>query len=119
MKTAAFLLFSLTLISTGINAQDLPEIERQTKDKTYHIQEFDALQFEAIDPDKVSTTTAHSGSLSYERSPMMVAPMGNYKDFKIIKITLPAKPSKMPERKLDFVQPKQYLIKRSIALEDK
>lgn len=118
MKAAFLLLFSLTLISTGIYAQDLAEIERQTKDKTYHIQEFDALQFEAIEPDKVSTTTAHSGPMSYEKSPTMVAPMGNYKDFKIIKITLPAKPSLIPEKKLDFVQPKKYLIKRSIALED-
>jgi hypothetical protein len=118
MKTGFILLFGLTLLSTGIIAQDLPEIERETKEKTYHIQEFDALQFEAIDPDKISTTTAYPGSISYEKSPTMVAPMGNYKDFKIIKITLPAKPSLMPEKKLDTVLPKQYLLKRSIALED-
>tara|TARA_R110001599_G_scaffold3619_2_gene19982 strand:+ start:44788 stop:45147 length:360 start_codon:yes stop_codon:yes gene_type:complete len=114
MRTATIFFFCSLLISFCVNAQDLPEIERQTRDQTYHFQEFEAMQLDAIDPDRVSVTTANAGNMAFERSPNMVAPMGNYKDFKIIKITLPAKPSIVPEKNIQFIQPKQYLVKRAI-----
>jgi len=119
MRTATIFIFCFLLIIVGINAQDLPEIERKTRDKTYHFQEFEAMQLDAIDPDKVSVITTNPGIMAFERSPTMVAPMGNYKDFKIIKITLPTKPAISLDEKVQIPQPKQYLVKRPIKKEDK
>jgi len=119
MRTATIFTFCFLLITVGINAQDLPEIERKTRDKTYHFQEFEAMQLDAIDPDKVSVITTNPGIMAFERSPTMVAPMGNYKDFKIIKITLPTKPAIALDKKVQIPQPKQYLVKRPLKEEDK
>ncbi|WP_339924685.1 hypothetical protein [uncultured Cyclobacterium sp.] len=119
MRTATIFTFCFLLITVGINAQDLPEIERKTRDNTYHFQEFEAMQLDALDPDKVSVTTPNAEIMAFESSPTMVAPMGNYKDFKIIKITLPSKPAITLDKKVQMPQPKQYLIKRAIKEEDK
>lgn len=119
MRVATIFIFCFSLITVGINAQDLPEIERQTRDETYHFQEFESMQLDAIDPDKISSTTSNVGNLAFERSPTMVAPMGNYRDFKIIKITLPPKSAIVPDKELKLPEPKQYLVKRLKKAKDK
>lgn len=114
MRVAILFVFCFSLITVGLYAQDLPEIERQTRDKTYYFQEFESMQLDAFEPDKVSVTTSNEGDLAYERSPNMVAPMGNYRNFKIIKITIPPKSAIVPNNDITLPEPKQYLVKRLV-----
>lgn len=102
------------LFTFQVQAQEDLETERKTEDKTYHFQEFEALQFEAISPDEVSTTTFLAKDLTYQKSPVPGPPMGNYQNFKIIKITLPAEIcQKLMDRKdLNEKPASHYLVKR-------
>ncbi|NHE56716.1 hypothetical protein [Cyclobacterium plantarum] len=109
------LLCGLAFISIHVQAQSDLELEKRTTDKDYHFQEYDALQFEAINSD-ISTTTFLAKDLPYEKSPSPRAPMGNYKDFKIIKIKLPVdidlnslEVGTLPKKDI-----KEYLVKRDI-----
>ncbi|MDN3687356.1 hypothetical protein [Cyclobacterium jeungdonense] len=114
MKPFVLLACIAFLFTIQVQAQEELETERKTKDKTYHFQEFEALQFEAVSPDEVSTTTFLAKDLNYQKSPVPGPPMGNYRDFKIIKITLPAEiGQKLMDRKdLNEKPASHYLVKR-------
>lgn len=113
MKSLIVFICCFAFFSIHVQAQTDLELEKRTADKDYHFQEYDALQFEAINSE-VSTTTFLAKDLPYEKSPIPGAPMGNYKDFKIIKITLPVdiglntlEVGTLPKKDI-----KEYLVKR-------
>ncbi|SHN11593.1 hypothetical protein SAMN04488057_10715 [Cyclobacterium lianum] len=106
----------LIFFSVQVQAQQDLELERQTKDNRFHFQEFEALQFEAVNPE-VSTTTFLAKDLSYDKSPTPGPPMGNYGEFKIIVVKLPAaKELKTPADVADSNRnTKAYLVKRDTS----
>lgn len=114
MKPFVFLICIAFLFAFQAKAQDELETERNTRDKTYHFQEFEALQFEAVSPDEVSTTTFLAKDLNYQKSPVPGPPMGNYQDFKIIKITLPKEVCQKLMKRSDLNEKpaSHYLVKR-------
>lgn len=114
MKPFVLLTCMVFLFTIRVQAQEELETERNTKDKTYHFQEFEALQFEAVSPDEVATTTFLAKDLNYQKSPVPGPPMGNYQNFKIIKITLPKEIcQKLMDRKdLNEKPASHYLVKR-------
>jgi len=107
------LICCLAFFSIQVQAQSDLELEKRTKDESFHFQEYDALQFEAVNPE-VSTTTFLAKDLPYEKSPVPGPPMGNYTDFKIIKIKIPADIGlKTPEVDASKRKTaKAYLVKR-------
>ncbi|WP_154853365.1 hypothetical protein [Cyclobacterium xiamenense] len=116
MKPRVLLTCLSLLLVVQVQAQDDLELERKTTDKTYHFQEFEALQFEAIHPDEVSAVTFQAKDLEYHASPTPPPPLGNYRDFKLIKITLPTALANnlMPVNESGGKPFGEYLVKREI-----
>ncbi|WP_375582942.1 hypothetical protein [Cyclobacterium xiamenense] len=116
MKPILFLTCLFLFLFVQVRAQDDLELERKTTGKTYHFQEFEALQFEASHPDEVSTVTFQAKDLEYHASPTPAPPLGNYRDFNLIKITLPTALGNplMNGKESGGKSVREYLVKREI-----